>query len=334
MDNFMDRLMARFNSADSFKTTNNVEKENDFTAFTTTESSPVVSHNNDEVLAEIKKLSEKNDMLAASLKAVSDRNAILMEAVRSLTEKNNAIVSALAITNEKNAILMEALVEINKKQNAMSAEISMNNSKNSEALKAMSAEINTSSSKNEEVMKAISGMIEDFSAADDQSDNIANDFSAMQQDIANSNRSIKKIINDNATIFATVNKIQSKLAESQEKTDKATAETQAKIGATLAETQSKITESLSENQAKLDKSMTDTQEFMHKESVKVYRNVQAMVEEENSKLLTNIGEKLNEDKPVKWRGGLGFGLLLGFNTVVAVVNLVLLLNEYVRILPF
>ncbi len=277
MDNFMDKLMNRFNAADMIKANNQAERDmmnikSDEDAF--------FNGNNEEVISELRKMSARNEQLAASIRSTNEKHAALVEALRGVAEKNSAVMQAINATNEKSAIVMEALAETERKNNIIIDAINATNSNNAD------------------VLAAINGIATQMTQNEDGSDEIANVFTIMQQDVSASTKNAQKLVSDVATVYAGINKLQNKLTETQEK---------------------------------MDSVVTETQDFMHKESVKVYRNVQAMIEEENEKLLASIDEKIKaKRKPVtsKW---VMFFLIMLF--LICGIDLVVNLNYIFNFLP-
>ncbi len=80
------------------------------------------------------------------------------------------------------------------------------------------------------------------------------------------------------------------------------------------------TEVLDELQKHIDEKLNTTEDNVHKECVKVYRNVQAAVVEENEKQTENIAEKVKESLGGKLNGVLGVSIAA---LVAAIADIVL-----------
>lgn len=80
------------------------------------------------------------------------------------------------------------------------------------------------------------------------------------------------------------------------------------------------TEALDELQKHMDEKLSNTEENVHKECVKVYRNVQAAVVEENEKQTEAIAAKVKEDLGGKLKGVLGVSIAV---LVAAIADIVL-----------
>ena len=79
------------------------------------------------------------------------------------------------------------------------------------------------------------------------------------------------------------------------------------------------TEALDELQKHLDEKLNTTEETVHKECVKVYRNVQAAVVEENEKQIEEIAEKVKASLGGKLNGVLGVSVAALVLTVADIV---------------
>jgi uncharacterized membrane protein len=90
------------------------------------------------------------------------------------------------------------------------------------------------------------------------------------------------------------------------------------IDAKLEELQ-QSTEVLDELQKHVDEKLSTTEENVHKECVKVYRNVQAVVVEENEKQTEAIAAKVKENLGGKLNGVLGVSIAAVVLTVADIV---------------
>ena len=79
------------------------------------------------------------------------------------------------------------------------------------------------------------------------------------------------------------------------------------------------TEVLDELQKHVDEKLSTTEENVHKECVKVYRNVQAVVVEENEKQTEAIAAKVKENLGSKLNGVLGVSIAAVVLTVADIV---------------
>ena len=79
------------------------------------------------------------------------------------------------------------------------------------------------------------------------------------------------------------------------------------------------TEVLDELQKHVDEKLSTTEENVHKECVKVYRNVQAVVVEENEKQTEDIAAKVKENLGGKLNGVLGVSIAAVVLTVADIV---------------
>ena len=89
--------------------------------------------------------------------------------------------------------------------------------------------------------------------------------------------------------------------------------------AALQKLQQQSTEVLDELQKHVDEKLSTTEENVHKECVKVYRNVQAVVVEENEKQTEAIAAKVKENLGGKLNGVLGVSIAAVVLTVADIV---------------
>mgnify|MGYP000339653615 CR=1 FL=1 len=127
------------------------------------------------------------------------------------------------------------------------------------------------------------------------------------------NQEMEKLMSE--TIAPEVTKLSEKLQ--QENTEKLEALGQ-QYTAKLEELQ-QSTEVLDELQKHVDEKLSTTEENVHKECVKVYRNVQAVVVEENEKQTEAIAAKVKENLGGKLNGVLGVSIAAVVLTVADIV---------------
>lgn len=115
--------------------------------------------------------------------------------------------------------------------------------------------------------------------------------------------------------------------ESIEKMQAALEELKVSLNGTLEEQKNAVEESLEEQKSVLDTKLAECNENVHKECVKVYRNVQAVVVEEDAKLTENVTNSVNGLK-----GKLN--VILGVSIVALVASLVSIVIQILNMLNF
>lgn len=135
------------------------------------------------------------------------------------------------------------------------------------------------------------------------------------------NHEMEKLMSE--TIAPEVKKLSEEGVASLQKLQQENADKLAELGqqyiAKLEELQ-QSTEALDELQKHIDEKLNTTEDNVHKECVKVYRNVQAVVVEENEKQTENIAEKVKESLGGKLNGVLGVSIAA---LVAAIADIVL-----------
>ena len=116
---------------------------------------------------------------------------------------------------------------------------------------------------------------------------------------------------------------QAEAAESRKRIEEQAAESRKLAEEQTAERLKELQGQIEENLKKLQNTNSQLEEFMHKESVKVYRNVQAVMLEELKGQTAELSEKIEQNK----KSGKGFTALLAVTMILSLGNLAILIIQ-------
>ena len=125
-------------------------------------------------------------------------------------------------------------------------------------------------------------------------------------------------------------KISESVAEENKKITESIVEENKKITESIIEENKKITETVAEEVKKLSETTKALEDYVHKENVKVYRNVQAVVVEQASQKTRELGDRLDALEKNS-RKGSGLLPLVVMTFLVAAISLVLQLAQMLQI---
>ena len=133
----------------------------------------------------------------------------------------------------------------------------------------------------------------------------------------------KSVTDENKKIIASVTEENKKITESIVEENK-------KVSESIVEENKKISEAVAEEVKKLSEATKALEDYVHKESVKVYRNVQAVVVDQASQKARELGDRLDKLERNSKKGS-GLLPLVVMSFLVAAISLVLQLAQILHI---
>lgn len=233
-----------------------------------------LSAQNEEVSFKVDSLSAKNEEVSFKVDSLSAKNDEVSSKMDSLSAKNDEVKASMAQLMEETSTIKESIHKMlsEKAENpapvvmeAVTPNISVTES---EEMKAAMAEIKDAGSATRSSMETLSatsneikiGIVNLKNASDETRNTLQNSFDAAIYGLKQDNREIVEFIQRiNAQMNAKDGDAEAKRKEEESK------------------------EREEETRRILEEHFKNTEDFMHKESVKVYRNVQAVINENGEK---------------------------------------------------
>ncbi len=292
MDNFMNRLSQRFNAQEIINANTQAEAQE---------------------LDRLRTQRKEYDECMQEMRRLNLKNVESAEKIRSLAEKVNTLAGrALAELDEKEkqengqlAALQEALEEVRRDLASMQAGTERELKEQGEVLKGLTAAQTAAEAARDEagvIQKELADMRRDAAAAQTALMEACSG-GTLQKELANVHSDMGTLRELSESVLSELNRMQVKEQSAREESGTALSEMRQeldKIRAAVEEMKEAFAESgelAGEIEETLKASSAELQEFMHRESVKVYRNVQAVLLEENKNQIKTLSESIQKDKP-------------------------------------
>lgn len=292
MDNFMNRLSQRFNAQEIINANTQAEAQE---------------------LDRLRTQRKEYDECMQEMRRLNLKNVESAEKIRSLAEKVNTLAGrALAEMDEKEkqengqlAFLQEVLEEVRRDLTSMQEEAEQERKEYGEvreSLMAAQAAAEAARDGAGAVQKELADMRRDAAAAQTALMEACGG-GTLQKELANVHSDMGTLRELSESVLSELNRRQAKEQSAREESGTALSEIRqelSKVSAAVEEMKEAFAESgefAEEIEEKLKASSAELQEFMHRESVKVYRNVQAVLLEENKNQIRELRESIQKERP-------------------------------------
>lgn len=302
MDNFMNRLSQRFSAQEIINANTQAE---------TKELNRLREQRKeyDECMQEMRRLNLKNVESAEKICALAEQvNALAGRALGELDEKEKReSIHAVQLEN-----LQKGLADIGRDVHSMQEETGSLH----DDMRDVKEQVYAVQEASQETRSGSDSLQKEL-------EETGRSLAAVQRELASARSDISTLQEISETIHSEQNRMQAREQSAREVSGAALDEIRENlkvIGAAIEEMKEAFAESeelAEEIEDKLKSTNTELQEFMHRESVKVYRNVQAILTDEFQNQTKELTEKIQQDKP----GNKGLYALVGAALVVSLGNL-------------